>query len=296
MFPSIAEYTSALRHAESGTFRNLRLALSLNGKGEPIYSRGSYSVVFKAHSEGNEREEWAVKCYVAEQERRIPSCRAIAQQLNSITSPYLLPMRLCEEELRIGHTYYPLVLLPWVEGKSLVREVDCHLHSPERLLQLSQDFGHFAYWLRSQPFAHGDLKSDNLRIRPDGSIVLLDYDGIYLPSMQGELPREEGNPDYTHPLCSPSDFNLHASDFALAVIALSLRALALAPELFSHFGGKERLLLSTWDFRHPEQSPALKALKSLPHDAYLARLLDLFFQALERKNLAHIPPQQFLPL
>ncbi len=296
MFPSIAEYTSALRHAESGTFRSLRLALSVDEEGEPIYSRGSYSVVFKAHSIGNEREAWAIKCYVAEQERRIPSCRAISQQLNSIASPYLLPMQLCEEELRVGNTYYPLVLLPWVEGKSLVREVDYYLHNPERLLQLSQDFGHFAYWLRSQSFAHGDLKSDNLRIRPDGSIVLLDYDGIYLPSMQGELPREEGNPDYTHPLCSPSDFNLHASDFALAVIALSLRALALAPVLFSHFGSKERLLLSAWDFRHPEQSPALKALKSLPQDAYLARLLDLFYQALERKNLAHIPPQQFLPL
>lgn len=296
MFPSISEYTSALRHAESGTFRSLRLALSVDEEGEPIYSRGSYSVVFKAHSIGNEREAWAIKCYVAEQERRIPSCRAISQQLNSIASPYLLPMQLCEEELRVGNTYYPLVLLPWVEGKSLVREVDYYLHNPERLLQLSQDFGHFAYWLRSQSFAHGDLKSDNLRIRPDGSIVLLDYDGIYLPSMQGELPREEGNPDYTHPLCSPSDFNLHASDFALAVIALSLRALALAPELFSHFGGKERLLLSAWDFHRPEQSPALKALKSLPQDAYLARLLDLFYQALERKNLAHLPPQQFLPL
>lgn len=296
MFPSISEYTSALRHAESGTFRSLRLALSVDEEGEPIYSRGSYSVVFKAHSIGNEREAWAIKCYIAEQERRIPSCRAISQQLNSIASPYLLPMQLCEEELRVGNTYYPLVLLPWVEGKNLVREVDYYLHNPERLLQLSQDFGHFAYWLRSQSFAHGDLKSDNLRIRPDGSIVLLDYDGIYLPSMQGELPREEGNPDYTHPLCSPSDFNLHASDFALAVIALSLRALALAPELFSHFGSKERLLLSAWDFRHPEQSPALKALKSLPQDAYLARLLDLFFQALEKKNLAHIPPQQFLPL
>lgn len=296
MFPSISEYTSALRHAESGTFRSLRLALSVDEEGEPIYSRGSYSVVFKAHSIGNEREAWAIKCYVAEQERRIPSCRAISQQLNSIASPYLLPMQLCEEELRVGNTYYPLVLLPWVEGKSLVREVDYYLHNPERQLQLSQDFGHFAYWLRSQPFAHGDLKSDNLRIRPDGSIVLLDYDGIYLPSMQGELPREEGNPDYTHPLCSPSDFNLHASDFALAVIALSLRALALAPVLFSHFGSKERLLLSAWDFRHPEQSPALKALKSLPQDAYLARLLDLFYQALEKKNLAHLPPQQFLPL
>ena len=105
MFPSIAEYTTALRHAESGTFRSLRLALSVDDEGEPIYSRGSYSVVFKAHSEGNEREEWAIKCYVAEQERRIPSCRAIAQQLNSITSPYLLPMRLCEEELRVGNTY-----------------------------------------------------------------------------------------------------------------------------------------------------------------------------------------------
>ena len=71
MFPSIAEYTSALRHAESGTFRSLRLALSVDEEGEPIYSRGSYSVVFKAHSIGNEREAWAIKCYVAEQERRM---------------------------------------------------------------------------------------------------------------------------------------------------------------------------------------------------------------------------------
>ena len=80
------------------------------------------------------------------------------------------------------------------------------------------------------------------------------------------------------------------------MIALSVRALALAPELFSRFGGRDHLLLSAWDFRHPKQSPALEALKSLPHDAYLARLLDLFFQALEKKNLAHIPPQQFRPL
>lgn len=296
MFPSVTAYQSALLHAHEGTLRSLRLALVLDSEGMPIFSRGSYSVVFRAKKQGEEEQEWAVKCYVADQERRIPSCRAIAQQLNPIVSPYLLPMHLYEEELRVGNTYYPLVLLPWVEGDSLVCYVQKHLHCPERLLQLSQDFGHFAYWLRNQPFAHGDLKSDNLRIRPDGSIVLLDYDGIYLPSMQGELPREEGNPDYTHPLCSTDDFNLSASDFALSVIALSLRAIALEPNLFLRFGGEGHLLFSAWDFIHSEESPALQAVASLPKDAYLHCLQELFLHALKQKNLALISPKQFLPL
>lgn len=91
MFPSIAEYTSALRHAESGTFRSLHLALSLDDKGEPIYSRGSYFVVFKAHSKGNEREEWAVKCYVAEQERRIPSSEPSLNNSTALPPPTSSP-------------------------------------------------------------------------------------------------------------------------------------------------------------------------------------------------------------
>ena len=38
----------------------------------------------------------------------------------------------------------------------------------------------------NQPFAHGDLKPDNILVRDDGSLVLVDYDGMYVPAMQGQ--------------------------------------------------------------------------------------------------------------
>ena len=46
-------------------------------------------------------------------------------------------------------------------------------------------FCKMAAWLRSQLFAHGDIKPDNIIVRPDGSLSLVDYDGMFVPSMKG---------------------------------------------------------------------------------------------------------------
>ncbi len=232
MFPTVEEYQTALLTSREGPLRSLRLEPVLTATGEVEQETGSYSVVFRMRSIDDPGQEWAMKCYVADQERRLTSCRAIIEYLTSISSPYLLPLHLYENECYCQGQYYPIVLLPWVEGDSLVNYVRKWIDAPERLEKLSHDFGLFACWLRRQSFAHGDLKSDNLRIRPQGELVLLDYDGLYIPTMQGEPPREEGNPDYTHPLYQSTDFNEHVGDFALSVIALSLRALVLSPTLF----------------------------------------------------------------
>ncbi len=296
MFPTVEEYQTALLTSREGPLRSLRLEPVLTATGEVEQETGSYSVVFRMRSIDDPGQEWAMKCYVADQERRLTSCRAIIEYLTSISSPYLLPLHLYENECYCQGQYYPIVLLPWVEGDSLVNYVRKWIDAPERLEKLSHDFGFFACWLRRQSFAHGDLKSDNLRIRPRGELVLLDYDGLYIPTMQGEPPREEGNPDYTHPLYQSTDFNEHAGDFALSVIALSLRALVLSPTLFRDFGGDRHLLLQAKDFIYPEKSKALQALSTLPYDPYFKRLEQLFREALERRNLAHTTPERFLPL
>ena len=42
---------------------------------------------------------------------------------------------------------------------------------------LAYRFSQLAQWLIPQPFAHGDLKPDNILVREDGTLVLVDYDG-----------------------------------------------------------------------------------------------------------------------
>lgn len=47
-------------------------------------------------------------------------------------------------------------------------------------------FDRLGLWLLEADFAHGDLKQDNLIVMPDGSLRLIDYDGVYLPSLAGK--------------------------------------------------------------------------------------------------------------
>ena len=85
---------------------------------------------------------------------------------------------------------FPVVLMDWVEGETLDRYIQSHLDEPNALRLLAFQFSHA--WLRgslSQPFAHGDLKPDNILVRSDGTLTLVDYDGMFVPAMEGTAAR-----------------------------------------------------------------------------------------------------------
>ena len=58
-------------------------------------------------------------------------------------------------------------------------------------------FCKMATWLRSQPFAHGDIKPDNIMVRPDGNLTLVDYDGMFVPAMKGQKSPTIGTKDFS---------------------------------------------------------------------------------------------------
>ena len=142
-----------------------------------------------------------------------------------------------------------------------------------------------AAWLLSQPFAHGDLKPDNILVKKDGSLVLVDYDGMFVPALQGENASELGSPDFRHPLRTEANFNEHIDDFAIASIALSLKAIALQPALYNQFATADRLLLSASDYRDIGKSAALQAILALSSDAELGKLFSAFLLAYSLNSL-----------
>lgn len=44
--------------------------------------------------------------------------------------------------------------------------------------QVAYNFSKMASWLLSQDFAHGDIKPDNIIVKENGNLVLVDYDGM----------------------------------------------------------------------------------------------------------------------
>lgn len=140
----------------------------------------------------------------------------------------------------------------------------------------------------SQEFAHGDLKPNNIIVREDGQLVLVDYDGMFVPAMRGQKSRELGSVDYRHPLRAEDVFNGSIDNFSIASIAFSLKAISLKPELLNDFGAEDRLLFSAKDYQNIGQSECLKAIQSLSNDVELAQLLGLFYIAYARNELSNI--------
>ena len=286
-YPLISEYKEAILSAEDNFNELSSLRPVLDSHGDPVMSSGNFAVVFKMRDE-SDGKLYAVKCFIKDQEGRNESYRMIADELEVISSSYILPLRYLENELFVDSAQcdreeFPLVVMEWVDGETLDAYLNRNLNDRYELEMLSYRFNRMAAWLLAQPFAHGDLKPDNILVRKDGSLVLVDYDGMFVPSMKGEKAREIGSPDYRHPARTDADFDEHIDDFSIAVIALSLKAIALNSELKTSLS--DSLLLNANDYRSPSESVSLTKIQKLTSDSGLLLLLGIFYIALVKNSL-----------
>ena len=297
-YPLISEYVEAIRSAEDNFNQPSDLRPVLDSKGNPVMSSGNFAVVFKMQ-DVNTQQLYAVKCFTREQEKREEHYRKIAEELEFTSSPYLLHFRYLEDELFVDTTQsstndFPVLVMDWAEGVTLDNYLKAHLHDSYALQLLAYRFCRMGAWLLSQPFAHGDLKPDNILVKKDGSLVLVDYDGIFVPALQDENANELGSPDFRHPLRTEASFNEHIDDFAIASIALSLKAISLQPSLYNQFATADRLLLSASDYRDIGKSAALQAILALATDAELAKLFSAFLLASSLNSLGMLSFRLFI--
>ena len=289
-YPLISEYIDAIRTAEDNmaTLNNLRPVL--DDRGRPVMSSGNFAVVFKMKSIDTGRC-YAIKCFIKDQEGRAEAYQRISEELEFVSSPYLLHVQYLENELSVDTTQtdqeeFPVLKMEWMEGKPLDAYLRENIHDRYALEMLTYRFCRMGAYLLSQPFAHGDLKPDNILVRENGELALVDYDGMFVPSMEGQKARELGSPDFCHPLRDENQFDCHIDDFAIASIALSLKAIALDPSLLEKYGAADRLLFSAEDYRNLGESNVLKALVSLSSDTTLASLLSALRLASAKNDLS----------
>ena len=288
-YPLISEYVEAIRFAEDNFDKLANLRPVLDDNGNPIMSSGNFAVVFKMRDVSTGRL-FAVKCFTKEQEGRSERYAKITEELQFVYSPYILHVQYIDRELFVNTTNcdeeeFPVLVMDWVEGQPLDAYLRENMDDEYALQMLAYRFCNMGAWLLSQPFAHGDLKPDNILVRDDGTLVLVDYDGMYVPSMKGEKTYEIGSPDFRHPQRTADDFDEHIDDFSIASIALSLKAIVLDTQLYSQYAAADRLLFSTADYRDISQSSALQAIVRLSSDAELSLLLGLFLLALSKNSL-----------
>lgn len=291
-YPSINEYKEAILFAEDNFEQLKNLRPVLDDDGSPVMTSGNFAVVFKMKDEQTGKLH-AVKCFLREQEGRAEAYRMIAEELEYVSSTFLTPIKYLDKELFVdtnagNEKEFPVLLMDWVEGETFDKYIRKHLDDQYELSLLAYQFSRLAMWLMPQTFAHGDLKPDNILVKDDATLVLVDYDGMYVPAMKGQKARELGSPDFRHPSRTETDFDEHIDDFSLASILLSLKAISLQPSLLEEYGASDRLLFSEKDYRNISESKALEALRPLMQDAELVSLYSLFILALSQNNLSQV--------
>ena len=288
-YPLISEYVRAIQDATDNLGELAHLVPVLDDHGEPYRSSGAFAVVFKMKDEQTGKC-YALKCFTEEQEGRAEAYRQIADELEFVDSSYITSVKYLDKEIFVDSSCeedeFPVLLMDWIDGETMESYIAANYQNQSAMLMLSYRFGKMAAWLRTQSFSHGDIKPDNIIVRPDGSLTLVDYDGMFVPSMKGSKSPTIGTRDFSHPLRTVDDFDETIDDFSLASIALSLKAISMKSTLLDIYGASDRLLFSESDYRNPSSSKAISALQDLMCDKDFCTLYSLFMLALARKELS----------
>ena len=240
--------------------------LALNRRGLPLLWSGNFADVYKVHcpASGN---TWAVKCFTREVPGLHDRYREISAHLEQARLPFMVEFRYLDEGIRCAGQWYPILKMRWVEGTGLNQFVAQYLHQPGTLRQLQQLWVKLAGRLREARLAHGDLQHGNVLLVPvPGSeqlgLRLIDYDGMYVPSLAGRRSGEVGHPAYQHPQRAREGiYSGEVDRFSHLVIYTAVQCLLAHPqELWARFDNGDNLLFRDADFQRPGESALLRAL------------------------------------
>ncbi len=270
MLPTTQEYKISLMIGQDSfrTLEDVEVISNPNYPDEPWYSTGGLAIVFKLKLKD---KLYALKCFYTEANERQERLGLIAAYLKQNPSPYFVDFTYLENELWVETANeegqgYPVVLMEWVEGKTLDNYLEqiCTQNNTPALKNLYFQFCNLAWWLQQQPIAHGDIKHDNLIVTPDGKLKLIDYDGVFVPALRGRKANEMGSPCYQHPKRDAYFFDKNLDDFSLLVLQITLLALQQQPKLFTEHYNGDGIILKDTDYQNFAQSSIKTILWQLP--------------------------------
>ncbi|MGC8506053.1 MAG: protein kinase domain-containing protein [Thermoplasmata archaeon] len=226
-----------------------------------IFGSGNFGTVFRMDFSGKKS---ALKCFTRAAPDLTERYFYISWYLSQIKLPFLMNFRYYTEAVRTlqkPNEYFPVLLMDWSEGVALNTFISENLKNRAILNKLAQNFLKAAIEMQKAHVSHGDLSGDNILVNPDGTIMLIDYDGFYVPPLKGRKSNEKGHENFQHP-SRGDEFNDRIDSFSALVIYLSIRAVAENPRLWEYNGGdQDRLLFRTSDFTSPDKSRLISDLR-----------------------------------
>lgn len=268
--PECCDYIDAIMVPQLVKAKTLQGGAPILYNGSPEMFAGGYCVVFPFQSRSN---KVAVRCWHAYISGGKERSKKISEYLDSVSLPYFAKFEYVEEGIATKQGVQPIIIMDWVTGKTLKEFLKDNLHNKAVLKKLAEDFKKMVSDLHKNNISHGDLQHGNILIKSDGSIVLVDYDSLYVPELNGYPDEIHGLQGYQHPARFKNNALSPKSDyFSELIIYTSILALAENSSLWDELQieDSETLLFSSEDIDSYENSAIYRKLKSMPSVAKFA--------------------------
>ncbi len=205
--------------------------------------------------------------------------------------PYTVMFDFLQRGVQVTNQWVPALKMEWVEGEALDHFIFSNLTRPQTLELLARNFVKMMDDLRIAGIAHGDLQHGNIIVLPTNELRLVDYDGMYVPSMQGMVSNELGHGNYQHPERRAEHFGAYLDNFSAWSIYASIVGVQTDPGLWEQLAaGDDCLLFRRSDFLCSESSPAFASFET--HSDPQLRALGQFLQGQLLNSPSSIPHLQ----
>lgn len=206
---------------------------------------GNSAVIFKIFIDGKAH---MLKCYIKQGyalDEKYEYLATIAAECGYIASAKLLTDEIFVYDHKNNGHFFDVVLAPWVEGMPLNLEIEwaADRADKQKLADLAAKFDRLAYSLIRQKWAHGDLKPENIIVDQNGELILIDYDAVFIPSLPLLQTPDVGTETFQHPRRDANMYDKHIDDYSIALICVSLHALAEDPSLYEAYHKGDNIIL-----------------------------------------------------
>lgn len=259
--PTIPDYSCSIRTPQLVKPTILAGGNPLTRGHNVIKYAGGFCVVFPYQTPAT---KYAVRCWHAEIADAKRRTQLIAEALKQSQLPYFVGFEYYEQGIMTNAGLQPIVVMDWVEALPLKKYIALHINESNVLKNLAERFKAMVSDLHSCQFSHGDLQHGNIMVRDDGSLVLVDYDSMFVPALHGMKDEIKGLQGYQHEARWNNQYATPKADyFSELVIYLSILALAHDFSLWTDLklADTETMIFSTDDIKSKGTTPIFRRLK-----------------------------------
>ncbi|MDH5680765.1 MAG: hypothetical protein OEZ36_04195 [Spirochaetota bacterium] len=285
-FPALRAYLAAVADKSNINipfFQSKNMQIFLNRRGAPYMSVGGFGAVFRYKD--SKDKQYAIKVFTRDAPGRAERYAALHNTFKITKFPFMVDFQYVEEGVKVGSKYFPVVVMEWGRGIPINSAISQDLED-DGLLQSNRTFGGNLFsivkTLQEWNMGHGDLQEGNLVVGNDNSITLIDYDGMFVPALEGKRANEIGLADYQHPARKNAHFGNTIDDFSLLSVLFQLSI--ITPETWNKLHDDKRLILREADYKDPDKSELIQSgLNS--NDPVVQELANLLFYACDTDPL-----------